>query len=161
IEKGIAEELQFHIEARAEDLSAGGVGRDEALRQARLEFGSVERYKEEMRQARGLRVLDELRGALKYAMRGFRKNPMFSLAAILTLAVGIGANSLVLSVVRAVILRPLDYANPEELVQLWESGKHSEGDWVSFPNFRDWAQKAQSFTNIAAYTFDSTNLSGG
>ena len=161
IEKVIAEELQFHIEARADDLSARGVGRDEALRQARLELGSVERYKEEMRQARGLRVLDELRGDLKYAMRGLRKNPMFSLAAILTLALGIGANSLVFSVVRAVILRPLDYAKPEELVQLWESGKHSEGDWVSFPNFRDWARQAQSFTNIAAYTFDSTNLSGG
>ena len=61
IEKVIAEELQFHIEARAEDLSAQGVGRDEALRRARLELGSVERYKEEMRQARGSRLFDELR----------------------------------------------------------------------------------------------------
>ncbi len=160
VETGMAEELKFHIEARAEDLVASGLSADEALRRAKLEFGSADKYKEEMRQARGLRLLDEFRADFKYAVRALRKNPTFSLAAILTLALGIGANALVFSVVRAVILRPLDYSNPDELVQLWESGKHMEGDWVSFPNFRDWARQAQSFTGLAAYTYNGTTISG-
>jgi putative ABC transport system permease protein len=160
VEKEMAEELSFHIEARADHLMERGMPRDEALRQARLEFGSADKYREEMRQARGLRFLDELRGDLRYAFRGLRKTPTFSLAAILTLALGIGANSLVFSVVRSVVLRPLDYAKPDELVQLWESGNIAEGDWVSFPNYRDIARQAQSFANIAAYTFNGTTLSG-
>jgi putative ABC transport system permease protein len=158
VEKAMSEELSFHIQARADDLVASGMSRDAALRRARLEFGSADKYKEEMRQARGLRLLDELRGDLKYGGRALRKSPTFSLAAILTLALGIGANSLVFSVVRAVILRPLDYSHPDELVQVWES--NAEGDWVSFPNFRDLARQAESFTNIAAYTYNATTLSG-
>src|SRR5262249_21973857 len=103
IEKAMSEELSFHIQARADNLVASGMSRDAALRRARLEFGSADKYKEEMRQARGLRLLDELRGDLKYAVRALRKSPTFSVAAILTLALGIGANSLVFSVFRAVI----------------------------------------------------------
>jgi putative ABC transport system permease protein len=82
-----------------------------------------------------------------------------TVSVVLTLALGIGANSLVFSIVRAVILRPLDYSNPDRLVQLWEYG-NADDDWVSFPNFSDYVDHAQSFRNIAAYTYYPTTLSG-
>src|SRR5215470_13144034 len=102
-------------------------------------------------------MLKQLWQDLRYSFRLMRKSRLLTVSVILTLALGIGANSLVFSVVRAVILRPLAYANPDELVQLWEN---LEGDWVSFPNFRDWARQAQSFTSMAAYTYNGTTLSG-
>src|SRR5262245_43587048 len=85
IERGLTDELRFHIESRAEALAASGLSREEAMRQARLEFGSAEKYREEVRQARGLRLLDEVRSDLRYAFRVLRKSPAFSLAAILTI----------------------------------------------------------------------------
>src|SRR6476660_2805082 len=107
-------------------------------------------------------ILEELWQDLRYSFRLMRKSRLLTVSVILTLALGIGANSLVFTIVRAVILRPLDYSNPDQLVQLWESGKGVEAgsDWVSFPNFRDWARQAQSFTGIAAYTYSLLTLSG-
>src|SRR6185503_11177963 len=102
-----------------------GLSRAEAYRDARLEFGSVEKYKEEWRQARGLRLLDELRGDLRFAARTFRKNPGFTLAAIATLALGIGANTAVFSAVDTVLYRDLPVINPGELVAF---------NWVYTPN---------------------------
>jgi predicted permease len=121
----MADELQFHIESRADDLVRSGMSRDTALRQARLELGSAERYKEEMRQAFGLRLIDELRGDIKYSIRILRKSPAFSLAAILTLALGITANSAVFSIVNEVFLRKLPVGHPDELVHF---------DWLQVPN---------------------------
>jgi putative ABC transport system permease protein len=105
-------------------------------------------------------MLDEIGQDLRYSLRLMRKSYFLTASVVLTLALGIGANSLVFSVVRAVILRPLDYSKPEQLVQLWESGKRLEGDWVSYPDFRDWAKQAQSFAGMAAYTYDGTIFSG-
>jgi putative ABC transport system permease protein len=105
-------------------------------------------------------MLDGIWQDLRYSLRLMRKSRLLTVSVILTLALGIGANSLVFSVVRAVILRPLNYANSDRLVQLWESGKLIEGDWVSYPNFQDWAKQAQSFTSMAAYVYYATTLSG-
>ena len=106
-------------------------------------------------------MLDEIGQDLRYSLRLMRKSRLLTASIVLTLALGIGANSLVFSVVRAVILRPLNYPHPDRLVQLWESGKGAEaGDWVDFPTFRDWARQAQSFDGVAAYTYNGTSLSG-
>jgi predicted permease len=126
VEREMSDELRFHLERRAEDLMARhALSRDEAFRHARIEFGSVERYKEEGRQARGLRLLDELRGDLRFAARTFRKNPAFSLAAIATLALGIGANTAVFSAIDTVLFKDLPVKNPAELVAF---------NWVYTPN---------------------------
>jgi predicted permease len=117
MERNMSDELQFHLERRAEDLMARrGLSLKEAMRIARLEFGSVEKYKEEARQSLGLRLLDELRGDLRYAFRTFGKGKGFTAAAIATLALGIGANTAVFSVVDALLLRKLPVQNPDELV---------------------------------------------
>src|SRR5437867_10538840 len=101
VERNMSDELQFHLERRAEDLIArGGLSLEEAMRIARLEFGSVEKYKEEARQSLGLRLLDELRGDLRYAFRNLGKSKGFTAAAIATLTIGISANTVESSVVR-------------------------------------------------------------
>lgn len=125
IEEGMADELQFHVEARSNDLAAKqGLSRDEALRKARLEFGSVEKYKEEARHARGLRFLDELHGDLRYAARQFWHNKAFTFVTVLMLAIGIGANTAAFNQLNDAILKPLPVNQPENLRQVWYSGEN-------------------------------------
>jgi putative ABC transport system permease protein len=99
---------------------------------------------------------------LRYAIRQFRKSPGFTAAAVLTLALGIGATTAIFSVVYAVLLRPLPYREPERLVQLYETGLRGGGsrDWVSFPNFLDWCQQNQVFEEVAAYRYWPSTVAG-
>src|SRR5262245_55357070 len=117
IEGEMADELRFHIEARAADLVARHqLSPEDALRQARIEFGSVEKYKEESRASLGLRLIDELRHDWRFAGRSLIRNSGFSTAAIVILALGIGANTAVFSVVDALLFYELPVTNPGELV---------------------------------------------
>jgi macrolide transport system ATP-binding/permease protein len=106
-EAGMQAEIEFHLECRTRDLVARGIPAEEAGRQARAEFGSTESCREEGREARGLRWLDEARGNLRFSLRMLRKQPGFALTAILTLGLGIGLTTTVFTIYDAVALRPL------------------------------------------------------
>src|SRR3954453_9597754 len=126
MERNMSDELQFHVVRRAEYLvERRGLAPEDAMRIARLEFGSVEKYKEEARQSPRMGLLDESRGDLRYALRTFGRSKGFTAAAIATLALGIGANTAVFSVVDALLLRKLPVKNPEELVVF---------DWLRSPD---------------------------
>ena len=117
LEQQMADELSFHIDARATDLmSRLGLSRAEAIRQARIEFGSVEKYKDEGRASLGLRLIDDLRSDFRFARRALIKNAGFSAAAIVILALGIGANTAVFSVIDAFLFGRLPVKDPDGLV---------------------------------------------
>ncbi len=149
-------ELRFHIEAFAEDLVRSGVPRQEALRRALVEFGGFERAKEECRDARGVNHVEGLLQDLRYGLRTLRKNPGFTALAIVILGVGIGANAAVFSVLRAVVLRPLPYRNPEQLTMLWVTDSRPRG-WAvtdgstSYRDFLEWRRQAHTFEDLAIF----------
>jgi len=135
-------ELRFHIEARAEDLLRGGVSRQQAIRQARIEFGGIERAKEEGRAARGITFLDEMMQDFRYGQRVLRKSPGFTVVAVLTLALGIGANTAIFSLIDQVALRWLPIKNPEQLFELKQN--------FLIPEYEKMSARTHSFSGIFA-----------
>ena len=150
-------ELRFHIEAFANDLVRGGVPREEAMRQAHIAFGGVERVKEESREARGVSFFDEFLQDLRYGQRVLRKNPGFAIVAVLTLALGIGATTAIFSVVNAVLLRPLAIEDSSRVVLLQEQWKGSGVD-VSVGNFNDIKKLSASYVEMSSSNNASFNL---
>lgn len=147
-EDAMGDELRFHMEAFADDLIRSGMSREDALRRARLEFGGVEAVKEHCRQARGLRLLDELRQDVRFAARGMARAPVVSAAAVVSLALGIGANTALFGFVDAVFLRPLPVHNPHELHYF----AHHAGPATSsnYPLFERY-QALDAFSGVTAY----------
>jgi putative ABC transport system permease protein len=120
MERDIAQEWQFHLDARAADLVAAGLSHADATKRARQEFGDPLRWKEWGREARGVHVVDEVRQDLAYAVRQILRAPLFAVVAVMRLALGIGANTAIFSVVHALLLRPLPYQDSERLVRFLE-----------------------------------------
>lgn len=129
LESEMDAELKFHLEARAEDLVREGAPRDEAERRARLEFGGMERAKEECRDARGVNVVETLLQDLRYGLRTLAKNPGYSAIAILTLALGIGPNTAIFSLINGILLESLPYPHAERLVNV--RGSYPRGAFVA------------------------------
>ena len=145
----LEEELRSHIEHRADDLERSGVNRAEAERRARVEFGGREKYKEEIRQAAAGNSIGTFGQDLRFSLRVLRKSPGFTLTAILTLALAIGANAVVFGLMDGLILRPLNVPQPETLY-----GTHY-GDnpaWQSYPNYLDLRDRNRSFEELAAFS---------
>ena len=152
VEKELEEELRFHYAAQKEKYLQKGLTPEEAMRHFRLDFGGLNQVKEECRDARGVSVLQNVAQDLRYAMRMIRKSPGFTIAAVVLLAAGIGANTAIFSVVEDVLLRPLPYKHAGRLVDVTEymPGKVDSAG-VPFPDYLAWRQATSSFENMAAY----------
>jgi predicted permease len=127
VERELDDELRFHFEQHVEQHMNTGLDREEAVRRARLAFGGLDQIKEECRDARGIHVIEELWRDLSYGLRMLRRRMLLSAAAIATLAIGIGLNAAVFSVVDWVLLRPLAYPSSHELVKVVSSGSSPAG----------------------------------
>ena len=153
VEDEMDEELRAHIQDRANDLERLGVPRAEAERRARLEFGGYQKCKEEIREALGAHFIETLLQDLRFALRILHKSPGFTAVAVLTLALGIGANAAIFSIVETVLLRPLPFKDPGRLVDMTEyrsSGKVDSAG-VPFPDYLVWKQQNTVFDETAAY----------
>jgi predicted permease len=152
-ENGMAEELRFHIDQYAEDLVRSGVSRDEAMRRARMEFGNVDNVRADCREARGLRLFDELEQNLRYAVRLMRRTPGFTAATLATLALCLGANLTIFAVVDAVLLRPLPFPAADRLVKLFNTypGASVPNDGCSLTNYYERRGRIPAFAQLAIY----------
>jgi putative ABC transport system permease protein len=144
------EEIRFHLEKEIEKNLKSGLGPAEARREALIAFGGVERFREGAREERGVRPLENLLQDARYALRQLRKNPGFTLVAILTLALGIGATTVVFSVFNTVVLRPLPFQEAHRLVRIRELTPQGDPMSVSDANFLDFREQSHSFQEMVA-----------
>jgi predicted permease len=161
VEREMDEEIRLHIEMEIEDLVRRGMSREEARREALLRFGGVERYKEEGRDARGVRWLVDLGQDLRYAVRMLRKNPGFTTVTMLTLALGIGATTAIFSVVDGVLLKPLPYHEPERLVVIFEQNSPTNQWPLSVVDYQAIEAQQRSFESLSGLERDRAILTGG
>jgi predicted permease len=152
----LEEELRFHLELAAEEAQRRGETPEQAARAARLRLGGVSQSMESMRDRRGVPWLEELARDVRHGARGLRRSPGFTVVALLILVLGIGANTAIFTIVRGVILRPLGYTNPEQLMALSTPGQE-----LSQPEYLEVRDASQSFADVGAFTTDDVNLIAG
>ncbi len=163
VERELADELQLHIELEQQKNERLGMTPHEARRAALLTFGGVERYKEEARDARGVRLVEHVAQDLRIALRGMRKSPGFATVVVLTLGLGVGATSAIFSIVNAVLLRPLPYERPAELVRVYSQVPDGtvQKFSVSVPDYLDFKTRNRVFTDMAMWLNSTMTLSDG
>jgi putative ABC transport system permease protein len=150
-EKALDKELQFHLDRQIADYIAAGMQPSEARRRASLEFGGLDRVKEEVRDTRWETSLENVFRDFRYAARSLRKDRRFAIVAVLALALGIGATTAIFSVVHAALLRPLPYHDPSRLVWADEYLPHFKDWMVPNPEYTNWNLNNRTFAGIAAY----------
>jgi putative ABC transport system permease protein len=147
-------EMRFHVDAYAADLIRDGVSPEEAMRRAQAEFGGIQKAKENCRDARGVNIVESFFQDLRYGARSMWRAPGFTAVAVIALALGIGANAAVFSVVNAVLLRPLAYKDSKQLVTILHRGT----DPVAPANYIDWRDQSRSFETMSAADYWTPNL---
>ncbi len=159
IEDDIKEELRSHVQHRADDLERSGLDRGEAECRARIEFGGHAQFKEECHEALGGNFIETLIQDVRFSLRVLRKSPGFTIVAVLTLALGIGANAVVFGVLNALILRPLNVPQAESLYGIERGSDKAVNQ--SYPDYLDLRDRNRSFDGLAAYNVTAVGLDTG
>jgi hypothetical protein len=164
-------ELAAHLQLRTEELVDAGFAPTDAREEARRRFGDVEFTRQYCRaldvqreqEKRRMTFIDELRQDLTYAFRSLRAAPAFTLVALLTLAIGIGANTAIFSVVRGVLLRPLPFPESDRVVRVWQASRanNQPRERMSEPTFRDIRAASRTFQSMGLYQAWGIDLTGG
>ena len=153
------DELRSHIQHRADDLERSGLARAEAERRARIEFGGYERYRQESYEAAGGQLFETSLQDVRFSLRVLRKSPGFTIAAVLTLALAIGANAVVFAVMNALILRPLRVPQPQSLYAIERGSDQAINH--SYPDYLDLRDRNRSFAGLTAYGLAAVGLNTG
>jgi predicted permease len=160
-EQQLHDELQFHLERQIEQNLASGMPPEEARYAALRLLGNMASVKEQTREAWGFGWLERLRQDLKYGLRTLRHSPWFTAAAVLTLALGIGSNTAIFSLVNAVLLRPISgVQDPSQLVSVYRMQKNDPFDVLGYPDYADYRDRTRSFSGLAAQAGAALSLSG-
>lgn len=162
MEQDLTEELRYHVERQTEQNIKQGMTHAEARDTALKDFGGIEQTKERCREARGVKLFEDLWQDLRYGLRVLLRGPAFTTLAVLTLALGIGATTTIFTVAYAVLLKPLPYQNADRVVYVWARNLRqsvSQG-FLTYSDVVDYRDRAQSFEYLAAYTTVVTNLTG-
>ena len=162
VERGLSEEIRFHIDQQTDKNLRAGMAPAEARRQALIRFGGVERVKEATRDEFRANLLEDFFRDIRYGIRALRRTPGFTAVATLTLALGIGANTAIFSVVNTVLLKPLSYPDADRLVFVWERNTAigKDRDVVAPPNYFDWKSRNAVFEHLGAYRYGGFSLTG-
>src|SRR6187549_2221660 len=160
LDQEVDEEIAFHVEMRTRELVDGGMDPKTAREAALRRLGDVTSVRRSMvelgrKRDREMRLalwLEELRDDVVFAVRQLRAAPAFTLVAVITLALGIGANSAIFALVDATLLRPLPYRDAGQLVTIWETSATTPKGFASPPNMLDWKSRSRTFATIAGYT---------
>jgi len=163
LEQQLDEDIHAHVEMLTDENLRRGMQPEEARYAAQRQFGNVTSMKEECRDRWGIRIIEEFLHDVRYGLRQLRRNPGFAVVSVVTLALGIGGNAAIFSVVNAVILRPLPFRDPGRLVSLWATFPHwgfSGPGALTDPDFVEWQRQNQVFDQIAAFRGQTSNLTG-
>jgi predicted permease len=156
----LEQDIRHHIAIETQENIERGMPPDEARASALRKFGNVTRVKEETREVWSFTWFEQFLADLRFGIRALWNHPSFAIVAVLTLALGIGANTAIFSVVEGVVLAALPYPEPDRLVMVWESRPTLKQLGISYPDFQDWQRGARSFEQMAALTWRSYDLTG-
>src|SRR5512132_1014548 len=160
-DRELDEELRFHLDMEAEQLVRAGLPPDEARRRARLAFGGVDNYREEVRDERGTRWLHDLEQDVRFASRSLRRRAGFTAVAALTLALGIGATTTLFGVVKTVLMTPLPYAHPDRIAMIWSAWKGFDQTWLSYDEYEGYKSGVPAFADVALFTTGAVTFNEG